>query len=204
MESGRDGLAGGAFTVARDILTVKHSQSAATIGVQTTARVVRTRRGPWMPNAPDAVGHPEAVRILDAVERLLRHRARTWAELEVEVGVSEAQGEILASVDAGDRQVSAVAESCGRHVSTASRLVDQLVRSGHLDRVEDPDDRRAVLLTLTPEGVAALRSIEERHGAMLGEALRRLGPSGASRLADAIEQLAATVDEIATSVPETA
>lgn len=149
---------------------------------------------------PEALGHPVATRILAAVERLMRHRAHTWQLLETQLGVNEAQGEVLLAVRAGQRQVSAVAEACGRHVSTASRLVDQLVRSGHLDRVEDPDDRRAVLLTVTELGASALEVVEATHGRFLGEALSRLGTTGAEQLADSMERLAAAADEVGVAV----
>jgi DNA-binding MarR family transcriptional regulator len=147
---------------------------------------------------PDTVGHPEAARIMSAVERMLRLRARTWERLEPEVGINEAQAEILLAVNGGHRQVSSVAEASGRHVSTASRLIDQLVRSGHLDRVEDPDDRRAVLLSLTRAGTDAITTIETTQGRLLSAALDRLGGDGARRLADAMERLADAADEVGT------
>lgn len=151
---------------------------------------------------PTAVGHPEAARIMAAVERVMRHRTRTWERLEPAIGLNESQCEVLLAVRAGHRQVSAVAEACGRHVSTASRLVDQLVRSGHLDRVEDPVDRRAVLLTLTPPGEQALAIVEAEHGQFLTAALGKLGEDGARRLAEAMEALADAADAIGVDEPE--
>lgn len=153
---------------------------------------------------PDAVAHPQAGRILGAVERLMRHQARTWDLLEPRLGLNEVQAQVLAAVRGDHRQVSAVAEALGRHVSTASRVVDQLVRSGHLDRVEDPDDRRAVHLSLTDAGREAMHLIEAMHGTFLGRALARLGDEGAGQLADAMERLADAADQVGVVTPEEA
>lgn len=139
---------------------------------------------------------PLALRIVDAVSRLMRHSARTWDDLEPRIGISEAQANVLAAVQGGAQQVSSVADACGRHVSTASRLVDQLVRSGHLERDEDPTDRRAVLLELTDVGREALTTVSAAHGGFLSQALDRLAPETADALADALERLADAADTV--------
>lgn len=44
-----------------------------------------------------------------------------------------------------------------------SRLVDRLVTRGLIERTSDPDDRRGVLLRLTPAGLALQRRVGARH-----------------------------------------
>ncbi len=133
-------------------------------------------------------------RITLAVDRLLRQANRNWAEVEPATGVNEPQARVLSVVRGGARQISDVAEACGRHVSTASRLVEQLVRAGHLDRVEDTEDRRAVVVSLTDRGEEVLAAIEAAHGAFLQQALERLGPDATAELASALERLADALD----------
>ena len=68
------------------------------------------------------------------------------------------------------------------------QLVDRLARSELVERRPSPDDRRRVLVVLTPKGSGlleglALAHIEEllRHEPLLAESLRRLrdiGPLG--------------------------
>ncbi|WP_433253541.1 MarR family winged helix-turn-helix transcriptional regulator [Streptosporangium sp. CA-135522] len=53
-----------------------------------------------------------------------------------------------------------LAERIDRSVSATSRLVDQLVRRGMVDRHEDPDDRRARRIALTESGTDFLRGFE--------------------------------------------
>jgi len=43
-----------------------------------------------------------------------------------------------------------------------TRLIDRLVRKGLVDRLQDPEDRRRMLCTLTSEGLALLTRIDLR------------------------------------------
>lgn len=61
------------------------------------------------------------------------------------------------------RTVRDLAELIGRSVSAASRMVDQLVKAGLVDRSEDAGDRRSKLLRLTDKGTALLRRFERRR-----------------------------------------
>lgn len=56
-----------------------------------------------------------------------------------------------------------------------SRLVDGLVRTGHVARVEDPADRRRVTLTLTKTGRTAASQVADAE-AQLHELLEALVP----------------------------
>jgi DNA-binding MarR family transcriptional regulator len=65
--------------------------------------------------------------------------------------------------------VGDVAEAMQMRHHSASLLVDRCVKRGLLDRREDPDDRRRVMLSLTVEGQHVLDEItqanrEELHG----------------------------------------
>ena len=62
----------------------------------------------------------------------------------------------------GPLAVGRLAEATGASLASTSSLADRLVRSGHLQREPDPHDRRRVLLTATPLGVAVVEQLEER------------------------------------------
>jgi len=77
-------------------------------------------------------------------------------------GVSEAcAGPLLmiARLGEGVRQVT-VAQACGLESPSLVRLLDQLGKAGLVQRTEDPTDRRAKSLSLTPEGRALSDAIE--------------------------------------------
>lgn len=62
---------------------------------------------------------------------------------------------------------------CLRH-NSAVELVDRCVRDGWLRRAEDPNDRRRVLLQLTPQGERVLRKLSRDHARELHELAPRL------------------------------
>ena len=65
--------------------------------------------------------------------------------------------------------IGTVAATLAFDPSTASRLVDQRVTEGLLSRSPDPDDRRRLVLTLTPAGRAMLDELAASRTTMLEE-----------------------------------
>lgn len=61
----------------------------------------------------------------------------------------------------GHPTVKELAALVSRSESRTSRVVDQLVRRGLVERYEDPDDRRARRLRISDDGAALLRRIRE-------------------------------------------
>jgi len=69
------------------------------------------------------------------------------------------------------RRVSDLADKVYADISTVSRQVTHLVGLGLIERLPDPEDGRAHLLTLTPAGIALLTTLrQDRVGpAVFGE-----------------------------------
>jgi len=63
-----------------------------------------------------------------------------------------------------------------------SQLIDTMVMRGYLDRTPDTEDRRRMLLTLTPRGEAAARICWEAATEVDDELERRLSAEGVSAL----------------------
>jgi DNA-binding MarR family transcriptional regulator len=75
-------------------------------------------------------------------------------------------------------------------------MIDGLLARDLVSRVEDPTDRRAVLISLTPAGRAALagkmdeyRQVREQIAAALNPEERRVAADLLHRLAGVIEEL---------------
>jgi DNA-binding MarR family transcriptional regulator len=81
-----------------------------------------------------------------------------------------------------------VAKALGRGAPAVSRSVDALVRSGLVERTQDPDNRRRLALRLTSEGRDAL-SARVSAGPALRNKLERLAHSELRALERAIEIL---------------
>jgi DNA-binding MarR family transcriptional regulator len=74
----------------------------------------------------------------------------------------------------GSVSLSELAAAMDIHLTRASRLCDRLVLKGLLHRVEDPDNRRQLILTLTPSGKRVTRTVIQRRRAALGPILTRM------------------------------
>jgi DNA-binding MarR family transcriptional regulator len=60
--------------------------------------------------------------------------------------------------------ISEISERFDVTAAAASQLAEKLVQAGHLERTEDPNDRRAKLLTLSAKGKELIeQGIEERY-----------------------------------------
>jgi MarR family transcriptional regulator, organic hydroperoxide resistance regulator len=105
-----------------------------------------------------------------------REGARALAEFLRPVGLTAAQGEVIAVLQEAKRPLTLreIGERLVCEAGSPSRLVASLVDAGLLQRGERPDDRRAVELSLTPQGAAAAKDVRHAERALhdwLGNAL---------------------------------
>ena len=94
------------------------------------------------------------------------HRSmRGWGRYAKATGLSMPQFSILMQLyHKGACGMSRISEGYDITPAAASQLVDKLVQSGLIQRVEDPSDRRAKLLSLTDKGREFVQQgIEERY-----------------------------------------
>lgn len=89
--------------------------------------------------------------------------------------VRTAHGNVLSFIGHGPKRLTDLAQLANLTKATMNYLVDDLERLGYVQRQEDPTDRRAKLVGLTPKGhevgkvtVEALRQLEERWRALVG------------------------------------
>ena len=78
------------------------------------------------------------------------------------VDLTMAQAKLLYVVTAsGDLSMSEIAHRLGVTISTASGAVDHLVSVGLLSRIDDPANRRQVVVSVTPFGIETLERLRE-------------------------------------------
>ena len=109
-------------------------------------------------------------RALLEVRRLVNrpgYRKRLLGPLGRRVELSTVR--VLHAVDQADRapSIGEVAATLAIDPSTASRLVDQRVAEGLLERSPDPDDRRRAVLSITGPGRALLAELATSRRLML-------------------------------------
>jgi DNA-binding MarR family transcriptional regulator len=71
---------------------------------------------------------------------------------------------------------------------TITGLTDRLAKQGLISRVEDPNDRRLVRLSLTDEGRRTTNELETMGRAFLKEVLGRLPPDHVKRLTELLQE----------------
>lgn len=90
-----------------------------------------------------------------------------------DIGLTSAQSGVLFLIPKeGGASVNAVSDGLGLAQSAASVLVQRLEQAGLIERETDPNDRRAVLLTLTARGRMLRAKAVERSQRMNASAAR--------------------------------
>ncbi|NNM47342.1 MarR family transcriptional regulator [Knoellia koreensis] len=97
-------------------------------------------------------------------------------------------------------RVSALAERIHSDISTTSRQVTTLVGHGLLEKVSDPEDGRAQVVRLSPDGLALLEQVKAQRLAWFRELLADWTPEEASRFADDLERFTATLEAQAPTI----
>lgn len=100
-------------------------------------------------------------------------------------------GFVFRALGAGPMNLRALADLLGISPQGALKIVDEMVAKKYVRRAADPEDRRAVLLSLAPRGEKAFAAARKFHRAFEAELADRLG---ARRVSDTRAALVAIVD----------
>ena len=134
-----------------------------------------------------------AVRLRGVVARVDRLLAR---EL-VGTDLTRTQVSILfALVRGGERRAGDLAEQEAINPTLLSRVVGGLEAAGLVQRVPDPQDRRAALVRATPAGAALYERLQRERASMIAEYVDRLPPDQAARLTEALPVLEGLADHL--------
>ena len=90
--------------------------------------------------------------------------------------ITPSQSSALSRIEqSGPVRLGSLAELEGTTAATMSRVIDSLADRRLIERVPDPDDGRASLIRLSPEGGALLHGLRARYTEALRAALAELG-----------------------------
>jgi DNA-binding MarR family transcriptional regulator len=112
----------------------------------------------------------------------------------VHPGVEPASYPILFSLVAGPQRVSLLAEHVYSDVSTVSRQVTTLVSHGFLEKVTDPHDGRACMVSLSAEGCALVEHLKASRGQWFQLMLQDWHAADAEAFGDYLERFAASFE----------
>ncbi len=104
--------------------------------------------------------------------------------------LSRTAASVLAALrDHGPQRITALAAFEAIAQPTMTTLVGRLERDGLVERVGDPADARAVLATITADGLERLLRIREARAAAIDARLSELDPAEREALAAALPAL---------------
>jgi DNA-binding MarR family transcriptional regulator len=120
--------------------------------------------------------------VVARINRLATQRAR--------LPLGYAQARLLSTIeDRGEARISDLAALDHCSQPTMTTQVRRLEDAGMVSRTVDPDDARAVLIRITPKGVATLRQVRVDRGAAIEPYLERLADADRETLTDAVRVL---------------
>jgi DNA-binding MarR family transcriptional regulator len=129
---------------------------------------------------------------------IFMHRSmRGWWRFAKATGLSIPQFSMMMQMyHRGACGMSEVSERFEITPAAASQLVDKLVQSGLIQRVEDPNDRRAKQLSLTDKGREFIqRGIEERYR-WVDQLSDRLTAEERAKISEALDLMARAGQEL--------
>jgi DNA-binding MarR family transcriptional regulator len=148
--------------------------------------------------APDAGLEQHAAELTDAVMAASRLfvaiSARALAEVEPFLTLPQLRALVVLD-GRGPITLTALAGELGVNPSTALRMVDRLVTAGSVHREVNPENRREVLLRLTPAGARLVGHVLRHRQAEIARIAARLPADRRAGLVTALRELLAAAGE---------
>jgi DNA-binding MarR family transcriptional regulator len=134
----------------------------------------------------------------NVMERLVAAYRSRMQEICRSADLTPPQFWALHSIAEGQRiKMSPLAECLALSMGAASTLVDRLVGRGLVQREADPDDRRAVFVSLTDKGRAVLEEAQSSKRDVTLSAFRRMDPQTRQQLLNGLQAMVATWESLA-------
>lgn len=136
-----------------------------------------------------------AVELIRRVNRFIRAGDLEDAALVGELTL--AQMRVLFRLrNQGPLTSGALATKLGVTLPTVTSVADRLVGRGLIERRDDPDDRRRVILALTAEGQALVERVQQGRRARLAAAIESLTPAQRAKLVEGLSFLVDATERV--------
>lgn len=118
---------------------------------------------------------------------------RHWLELDLSAAQLKT---LMALKDEGPSTIGHVAEVLGITLPTASHLVDKLVHSGHVERADDPEDRRRAVARPSARGEELLTRLQEGDSQYTRHCLDRISDEDLAAFVQGLRAFARATREL--------
>jgi DNA-binding MarR family transcriptional regulator len=136
---------------------------------------------------------------LEEIAEALPQRASALSKMfltRTSIPVSRTEVGVLRNLLSRPRRITELAAEERVTQPAITLLVNRLVERGWVERVTDPTDRRAVLVTLTPAGEAAFCRLKAEYRALLQAQMSALDDDQVETLARAVEILDGLIERL--------
>jgi DNA-binding MarR family transcriptional regulator len=135
----------------------------------------------------------EIMEVIPQIARYLGHEMRRKGP----IAVSMPQLKVLNFISRNPgTSVSHAADDLGVTKASASDLIDRLVKKGYIGRVDDPGERRKVLLTLTSEGKGFLIQVKGNARTSAASILSKVSSAKLAKVVDGLQVLKEAFKEV--------
>jgi len=132
--------------------------------------------------------------VLDASRALVAVAARSLAGVADDVTLPQYRALVVLATE-GARSLGELAAALGVHTSTATRMCDRLVRKRLVRRRQSSEDRRAVVLELTPTGRDLVAEVTARRRTEIARIVARVPRTARETLVSALSEFARAAGE---------
>jgi DNA-binding MarR family transcriptional regulator len=139
-------------------------------------------------------------RQLDEIAEALPQRAAALSRLfltRTSICVSRTEVGVLRVLSAGPRRITELAGHERVTQPAITLLVNRMAERGWVERVDDPTDGRAVLVSLTKEGEQALAQLRAEYRELLHAEMTQLDDRDVDALARSVEILDQLIERLA-------
>lgn len=127
--------------------------------------------------------------LLHAFQGYERYLFGGYRQRGEEEGLRPKHGAVIANINRLGTRSSVLADRAGMTRQAMGELIDELEGLGYVERVPDPDDRRAKLIKPTGKTLKRQRLAREVNDEIEAAYLERLGPASYRQLRKALAQL---------------
>jgi DNA-binding MarR family transcriptional regulator len=137
---------------------------------------------------------PEVEGIVTRVEKLNRHFGNAFRDSLGDVGLTKEEWKVVMALHRSVRSHGWLCRDLGVSTGAMTNRLDKLERAGLIRRAPDPQDRRGVLLELTPAGEARLEEYIDAGATRERELLDRLTLAEKRKLNHLLSKLLASLE----------
>jgi DNA-binding MarR family transcriptional regulator len=154
----------------------------------------QTSAGRAAPEVPDETLDEIVTAVLTASRALVGVSARSLAGVEDAVTLTQFRTLVVLHAH-GAARLNQLADRLQVNSSTALRTVDRMIAGGLVDRRENRNDRREVVIELTARGRRLVDDVTDRRRRAIEEIVKRMSPARRGQMVAALLAFATAADE---------